>query len=98
MTKLQKILKRNEMSQGDLLRAIYHTSGFQMGRDRISKIVNGTLTNYTVETAVMIAEALDVTVNDIIEIKDVKKQNFIQQHYPTKMGGGEVWIPKSKKN
>ena len=67
-----------------------------MGRDRISKIVNGSLVNYTVETAVMIAEALGVTVNDIIEIKNVRKQNFVQQHYPSKMGGGEVWIPKKK--
>lgn len=74
-TKLESILLERSLSQGDLMRLIYQRSGFKIGRDRISKICTGRLKNYTMETAVMIAEALDVPVDDIIELKDIKKTN-----------------------
>jgi DNA-binding Xre family transcriptional regulator len=75
MTKLEQILTEREMSQGDLVRLIRDRSGFKVGRDRISKICTGRLTNYTMETAVMIAEALGVTIDDLVELKDIKKEN-----------------------
>jgi hypothetical protein len=77
MTKIQTILQLRNMSQGDLIRIILKKSGFKMGRDRISMICTGRLKNYTVETAVMLAEALDVPINSIVEIKNVKKENKV---------------------
>jgi DNA-binding Xre family transcriptional regulator len=74
-TKLDTILQQRGMSQGDLVRLIRTKSGFKIGRDRISKICTGRLKNYTIETAVMISEALEIPVDEIIEIKDVKKNN-----------------------
>ena len=74
-TKLDTILQERGMSQGDLVRLIRTKSGFKIGRDRISKICTGRLKNYTIETAVMISEALEIPVDEIIEIKDVKKNN-----------------------
>jgi hypothetical protein len=63
------------MSQGDLVRLIKAKSGFKIGRDRISKICTGRLTNYTVETARMISEALELPMDEIVEIENVKKNN-----------------------
>jgi len=77
ITKLQKILLDRGMTQADLIRAITEKSGFQVGRDRISRIVNGNLKNYTVETAVMIAESLKVGVDDIVELKEIQKSNYV---------------------
>jgi transcriptional regulator with XRE-family HTH domain len=74
-TKLEKILRDRNMSQGDLVRLIKAKSGFKIGRDRISKICTGRLTNYTVETARMISEALDVPMDYIVEIENIKKNN-----------------------
>lgn len=75
MTKLEAILLERNLSQGDLIRLIYDRSGFRIGRDRISKICTGRLKNYTMETAVMIAEALEVSVSDIVELTNIKKNN-----------------------
>ena len=74
-TKLEKILIERNMSQGELIRKIQENSGFKIGRDRISKICTGRLKNFTMETAVMIAEALQIKVDDIIELKNVRKRN-----------------------
>jgi DNA-binding Xre family transcriptional regulator len=63
------------MSQGDLMRLIRDKSGFKIGRDRISKICTGRLKNYTLETAVMISEALEVPVDQIVELKEIRKVN-----------------------
>lgn len=75
MTKLQQILNERNLLQGDLIRMIYKKSGFKMGRERISRICSGNLTNFHIESAVMIAEALDVEVDKIIELKNVRKTN-----------------------
>jgi DNA-binding Xre family transcriptional regulator len=75
MTKLEIILQERGMSQGDLMRLIRDRSGFKIGRDRISKICTGRLKNYTLETAVMISEALEIPVDEIVEIKEVRKVN-----------------------
>jgi len=77
MTKLEKILMDRSMSQGDLMRLIEEKSGFRIGRDRISKICTGRLKNYTMQTAVMISEALEVAVDDIVELKDIKRSNRV---------------------
>jgi hypothetical protein len=63
------------MSQGDLMRLIRDKSGFKIGRDRISKICTGRLKNYTLETAVMISEALEIPVDEIVELKEIRKVN-----------------------
>gem|GEM_PF-2710737 len=65
------------MSQGDLVRLIQAKSGFRVGRDRISKICTGRLTNYTVETARMISEALGVSMDEIVELENIKKENRV---------------------
>jgi transcriptional regulator with XRE-family HTH domain len=75
MTKIEKILKDKDLSQSGLIRLIKEKAGFQIGRDRISKICRGITINYSVETAVLLSEALDVKVDDIIEIKKVRKTN-----------------------
>jgi len=75
ITKLEAILLERNLSQGDLIRLIHDRSGFRIGRDRISKICTGRLKNYTMETAVMIAEALEVSVSDIVELTNIKKTN-----------------------
>ena len=74
-TKIERILRERNMSQGDLVRLIKAKSGFKIGRDRISKICTGSLTNYTLETARMISEALEVPMDEIVEIENVKKNN-----------------------
>jgi len=81
LTKLAKILIHRNMTQADLMRAIFEKTGFQIGRDRISKIVNGNLKNYTLETAVMIAESIGVNVDDIVELSEIKKTNFVPIHH-----------------
>ena len=74
-TKLETILQERGLSQGDLMRLIRDKSGFKIGRDRISKICTGRLKNYTLETAVMISEALEVPVDQIVELKEIRKVN-----------------------
>jgi len=67
MTKLAKILIRKKMSQRDLQRAIFDKCNVFIADDRISKMVNGILTNYHVNTAKILADALEVKIDDIIE-------------------------------
>jgi transcriptional regulator with XRE-family HTH domain len=78
MTKIDAILNERGMSQGDLIRLIKTNTGFKIGRDRISKICTGKLTNYTMETAVMIAEALQVPLDSIVELSNIKKSHIIR--------------------
>jgi DNA-binding Xre family transcriptional regulator len=67
-TKLSDILTWKEMSQRDLQRAIQDKFGVKIGDDRISKMVSGKLKNYHLQTAKMIAEALEVSIDDIVEL------------------------------
>jgi hypothetical protein len=78
-TKLERILEKKELSQGDLIRLIYKNSGFKIGRDRISRICTGTIKNFNIETGVMISEALGVTIDKIVEMKKVKKVNPVKK-------------------
>jgi DNA-binding Xre family transcriptional regulator len=76
-TKIELILKQRNLSQTDLQRLIQKKSGFKIGRDRISKIVSGKIKNYTLETAKMISESLNVTIDDIVELENIKKNNYV---------------------
>lgn len=66
-TKLHALLIQREMSQEELRRKIEEVSGRPIGSDRISRIVNGQLTNYFTDTAKQIASALSVRIEDILE-------------------------------
>lgn len=66
-TKLHAILIQREMSQEELRRIIFDSSGKTIGSDRISRIVNGQLTNYFTDTAKMIATALSLPIEAILE-------------------------------
>jgi DNA-binding Xre family transcriptional regulator len=67
MTKLAVILAERGMTQKDLKQEILTQYGFEIGKDRISKMVSGKLTNYHVQTAKLVADTLKVKVDDIIE-------------------------------
>jgi len=67
MTKLAKILIDKKMTQRDLQRAIKQKHGITLGDDRISKMVTGRLTNYHIQTAKVIADTLEVTIDNIVE-------------------------------
>jgi DNA-binding Xre family transcriptional regulator len=73
MTKLEEILLERDMSQGDLIKIINKNTGQKLGRDRVSKICTGRLKNYTIRTAVMIKDALEVKFEDFIEYDIPKK-------------------------
>ena len=75
MTKLSKLLEERNYSQSDLQKLIYAKSGFVMSRHHISRIVNGHLKNLKLETITIIAEALGVKVDEISELKNIKKTN-----------------------
>ena len=74
-TKLEAILMQRHLSQGDLIRMIKNNTGHYIGRDRISRITTGKSIRYNLETAIMIANALGVQIEDIIELKveDIKQ-------------------------
>ena len=67
MTKIKKILIEKSISQKDLYNAIIENCKTPIGKDRISKIVNGKLTNYSMHTLLKLCMALDVTPNDLLE-------------------------------
>lgn len=67
MTKLARILIDKKMTQRDLQRAIKQKHGITLGDDRISKMVTGRLTNYHIQTAKVIADTLEVTIDNIVE-------------------------------
>lgn len=85
-TKIAKIMKGHGWTQGDLLREIYYKTGFLMGRDRISKIVNGITFNYSVETALMLSRVLKVNVDDILEKKLLPYKKESSKYYLSKRG------------
>ena len=66
MTKLQKLLIQKNMLQSDLIRAIKEKHNIDFDKANLSRIVCGIKTNYTLETARIIASSLDVTIDEII--------------------------------
>lgn len=73
-TKIESILFEKDMSQGDLKRKIFELHGHDIGRDRISRICCGKLKNYRLNTAVMISDALGVSIDDIAEFPRIKSK------------------------
>jgi len=73
VTKIKKILQEKNINQTQLFERIKSQSKTYLGKDVISRIVNGKKTNYEIYTLLKLCMALDVTPNDLIE-----KENFIK--------------------
>ncbi len=67
MTKLQSILNDNNMTQSQLIEMIAIKTGRIIGKDRISKICSGKITNYSLFTANTISRALGIPIDTFIE-------------------------------
>ena len=76
MTKLQKILNKKELSQGELISKISEKYGVKLTRSYVSKVCSGVITNYTVRTALMISETLEIKLDEIIDTKMKKQIRF----------------------
>ncbi len=72
-TKLKKLLLKKNMSQSELYNIIKDNCKTYLGKDVISRIVNGKKQNYEIHTLLKICLALNVTPNEIIE-----KEQFIK--------------------
>tara|TARA_Y100001937_G_scaffold126354_1_gene195426 strand:- start:5002 stop:5259 length:258 start_codon:yes stop_codon:yes gene_type:complete len=72
-TKLKRILIEKNISQSELYNLIKMNCKSYLGKDVISRIVNGKKTNYEIYTLLKLCLALNVTPNEIIE-----KDNFIE--------------------
>jgi len=66
VTKIQKILIERGLTQTDLYQLI-KDGGNEIGKDRINRIVNGKLTNFHTNTAKILANALGVKIDDVVE-------------------------------
>lgn len=66
VTKIQKILIERGLTQTDLYELI-KDGGNEIGKDRINRIVNGKLTNFHTNTAKILANALGVKLDDVVE-------------------------------
>lgn len=60
------------ITQGEVIEKIKNKTGIKIGRDRISRMASGIIYNYTVETAVLVADALGVKVGQIIDLTPKK--------------------------
>ena len=69
-TKLKQLLDKKNISQTDLYERIKSNCKSYLGKDVISKIVNGKKTNYEIYTLLKICLALNVTPNERIEKDD----------------------------
>jgi len=67
------------MSQNDLFEKIKSSCNSYLGKDVISKIVNGKKQNYELFTLLKICVALNVTPNDLIEKDDFIKTQLKKQ-------------------
>ena len=66
-TKLSQILNERGLTQTDLFIMISDSGNKVIGRDRISKMVNGKLKNFNMETAKIISGVLGVKIDDIVD-------------------------------
>jgi hypothetical protein len=66
-TRLHRILTERGMTQTDLYNLIQAQTGKTIGRDRINRIVNGKQTNFQVDTAKVISNALGLTIDEILD-------------------------------
>lgn len=75
-TKLKQILDKKNISQSELYDRIKSNCNSYLGKDVISKIVNGKKTNYEIFTLLKICVALNITPNEIIEKDDFIKSQL----------------------
>ena len=66
MTKINKILIESGLTQTDLFNLIQLT-GKNIGKDRISRFVSGKQTNMHIDTLKVFAQALGVTIDEIVD-------------------------------
>jgi transcriptional regulator with XRE-family HTH domain len=66
-TKLQNILNDKNLTQGDFINKVKDKFGNTFTRSYVSKICAGIITNYTLKTAIIISETLNVSVDDIVD-------------------------------
>tara|TARA_R110002167_G_scaffold33284_2_gene106963 strand:+ start:3297 stop:3539 length:243 start_codon:yes stop_codon:yes gene_type:complete len=66
-TKLKLLLEKRNMTQSELYNTIKDNCKSYLGKDVISRIVNGKKQNYEIYTLLKICMALNVTPNQIIE-------------------------------
>jgi DNA-binding Xre family transcriptional regulator len=66
-TKLSQLLNERGLTQTDLFNMIKDSGNKVIGRDRISKMASGKLTNFNIETAKIISSVLDVKIDDIVD-------------------------------
>jgi len=66
-TKLGRILIARNMTQLELIDKIMKTTGVKIEAYRMSKIVNGQITNYYTDTCRAIASTLGVNMETILE-------------------------------
>lgn len=74
MLKLDKILQDRLLTQKDLYDMIKESNHTTLGKDRISRLVNGQQYNLTVKNILAFCEVLNVTPNDLIEYESVVKE------------------------
>jgi DNA-binding Xre family transcriptional regulator len=68
VTKLYQILAKRGMSQKDLYELIIkENNGNKVSMYILNEMVNGKRTNYHINTAILIANALDVSIDDIVD-------------------------------
>ncbi len=72
-TKLKTILTNKNVSQSELFNRIKNNCHSYLGKDVISRMINGKKTNYEIHTLLKICMALNVTPNEVIE-----KDSFIE--------------------
>tara|TARA_R110002124_G_scaffold212856_1_gene378922 strand:+ start:2582 stop:2839 length:258 start_codon:yes stop_codon:yes gene_type:complete len=75
-TKLKKILANKNMTQSELYELIKDNCKTYLGKDVISRIVNGKKTNYEIFTLLKICMALNVTPDQVIEKQDFLKSQI----------------------
>jgi hypothetical protein len=68
VTKLYQILAKRGMSQKELYELIIkENDGNKVSMYILNEIINGKRTNYHINTAILIANALDVPIDDIVD-------------------------------
>tara|TARA_Y100000592_G_C5475499_1_gene322039 strand:+ start:3685 stop:3918 length:234 start_codon:yes stop_codon:yes gene_type:complete len=74
MTKLKELLIKKSLSQKELFTLIEQKCHVPIGYDRISKIVNGKITNYSLFTLLKFCVALNCSPNDLVD-----REEFMQE-------------------
>ena len=67
MTKLAQILNRRNLTHRDLQKRIHKKFGIIYSDDRISRLVNGKISNYSIQTAKILSQTLGVRIDRIID-------------------------------